>query len=511
MSSVQATLLAVIGITLGISSALLSLLSTELALLFGGLGLLQLFVFFLRKKKQDYYLAQVTLLISFGIVIGILRTQLVEDKSMILCEKRCEIRGTVSSPIKIQNALQSFSLTPEADVPTYDILVKTTLYPEYREGEKLSVIGVVKEPKVLFPHDGKKSFDYVSYLETKSIGSEAWYPSITPLATSSSNSLFLIKEEFIKRITLFIDQPASALASGMLFGNSTMSSSLTTTFRTSGLSHIVVLSGFNIAIVIAFVFALLFFVPYTMRVIIAMVATILFVVMVSGEASVIRATLMAFLALVASALGRGYEARQALLLSFLAIIMYEPKSLLYDVSLHLSFLATAGIIFGTPLIEEFATRISFLKQSPFVKSTTAISLSAYLATLPYVAYSFGTVSVYALFANILVVPFVPLAMLLTFLTVACSYFFEPLALLLGAVTSVLINGIMYVATFIEGLPISSLTVSVTFFGMTLSYAVLSLLVMWRSRIVSQQESGSEEHETQSTSLPSQVLTGSIRY
>jgi len=77
---------------------------------------------------------------------------------------------------------------------------------------------------------------------------------------------------------------------------------------------------------------------------------------------VIRATLMSFVGLLAMLLGRAYVAKQALILSLLAIVMYEPYALMHDVSLHLSFLATAGIVYLSEPLEIFLRTI--LRVSP---------------------------------------------------------------------------------------------------------------------------------------------------
>ena len=312
------------------------------------------------------------------------------------------------------------------------------------------------------------------------------------------------KESLVAKINMYVSAPASSLASGMLFGATSMSKELTQTFRIAGLSHIVVLSGFNIAILIAGVLFVLTFFPLLLRVFISAVVVIFFVMMVGGEASVIRAVLMAFIALLAQVFGRQYVAHQALIISFLLIIMYEPYSLLHDVSLHLSFLATAGIIYlAEPITVIYNKYFSRINSKTFcvIFVTTA---SAYLATLPYISYTFGTVSVYALVANVLVLPFVPVAMLLSFLVVVSSYVSHTISLLFGFVDSIIINFILFVSQMIEKLPFSAVTITISFEGMIIFYfaivTVISYLYKKNNFSVTQIEKGKEN-----------ILTDIIKY
>ena len=195
----------------------------------------------------------------------------------------------------------------------------------------------------------------------------------------------------------------------------------------------------------------------------------MFVMMTGGEASVTRATLMAFIALLATLSGRAYVARQALIISLVAIVLYSPYSLIADVSLHLSFLATAGIVYLTETVQEMFVRYRLGKSFVEIIATT---FSAYITTLPYVVYTFGTVSVYALLANVLVVPLVPLSMLLSFCTVIFSYISETLGLFIGIVTSYLLHVIIFIAESVSYLPFSYVHITFSFFGMVCSYVVL---------------------------------------
>lgn len=482
------TILFVAGICTGIIVGLHSGLASEIAVIGCVITLVQGIIFIVGRKHDTYgvVLSLFTLLFTLGLTIGILRVQLMEEKIPYACTSSCTFDASVASSPETKDAYQVLVVRPiqsngETISHGYNVQLRVPLYPSFKIGETIRVSGTTKIPSVIPPHGATKSFDYASYLHTKSVGSEMLFPKVEVLDEEPHTLTSMLgrwKEEMVARLSNYISSPASSLASGMLFGNSSMSKELTTTFRVAGLSHIIVLSGFNIAIVIAAILFVFAFLPLVVRVSLASVVVVLFVMMVGGEASVIRATAMAFVSLLATVLGRAYVARQALMLSLLAIILYEPSALLFDVSLHLSFLATAGIVYGSDvikiLLEKYIPTVSLVE----LLTTTIV---AYLATLPYVMYTFGTVSMYALVANVVALPLVPVSMLLSFSVVVLSYISETLSLAGGYVTTLVLDAVLFVARVITGFPFASLSLTISFLQMCVVYAFVVTLIIFLSR------------------------------
>ncbi len=486
MSTHVKTLIALVGMIVGVVVSEVTEYGSEVGVFMLVLGVMQLVIYYVesrkwkvesRNEKVNNEVRRFSIPLACGIFciavfLMILRVQLSDEKTILVCEKSCTVAGVVVSAPKIKNEYQVFGVRPDGAHDTYDIQVRAPLYPRYQVGDTLQLVGKVTPPRDAMQHGGKKTFDYAMYLRTHNIGSEMYYPKII-LSTSSeevslTTKLVSLRTTLVKNIRTYVDAPASTLASGMLFGDDSMSEELVATFRATGISHIVVLSGFNIAILISFVLLVLVFVPLFLRVIFASVLVILFVLMVGAEASVVRATLMSFIGLLALVVGRGYVARQALLLSLIAITLYEPIHLLHDVSLHLSFLATAGIVYMSDGIHGMLHKVKSKSYREMITTT----LAAYLATLPYVMYTFGTVSLYALVTNIIVLPLVPLMMLVTFLVVLSAPVSHILALIFGYIDTVLGEVIIFVAQVVERLPFASVTVSVSPGMMCVLYVIL---------------------------------------
>lgn len=459
------TLLFVAGVCLGILSAYHSGFSSEFGVTALMLCIAELLFFWLTRKRDPtgIALSLCIALFAFGFFVGTVRVQFIPERPVFTCTTACSFDGRVVTSPEQKDTYQLFAVhavgSPEN---VYDISVRAPLYPRVRIGETYSFEGKVMIPSPSYPHQGKRSFDYASYLRTKEIGSETMFPRMTlidPDAHMVRDYLGRWKEEMIERLVAYVASPSSLLASGMLFGDSSLTKEMKESFRVSGLSHIVVLSGFNIAIVISFVLLVFRFLPLIIRISLASIFVIAFVAMVGAEASVVRATLMAFIGLLALALGRQYAARQALIISFLMIVMHDPFSLLHDVSLHLSFLAAAGIIYFGASCSLLLSR--YVKQV-YVRELFSTTTVAYLVTLPYVAHVFGSVSLYALFANMIVLPIVPGMMLFSFVTVVASFMSHYLAMMSGWIVSVLGWVILSVSDAVASLPYSKLHMSGTY-------------------------------------------------
>jgi competence protein ComEC len=489
---------------------------SDVALTFFVLGGIQLALYSFERWRQKNHVKHVapqhtvtliTAIICFCFSLGIIRAQFEGVRDVFVCEKACEVDAVVVRAPELRGEYQRVIVHPIQEESVYDVVVRTPLYPRFTEGERVTLFGKVLPPKNIMEHDGTHGFDYVSYLRIHDIGSEMLYPSITRNENNKITPdgiiyrLHTIKSSLLVLLSSYIDEPSASLASGMLLGDRGSSESLIETFRIAGLSHIVVLSGFNIAILISFILFVLKIVPLTIRIFCASVIVIVFVLMVGAEVSILRATVMSSLALVALSLGRLYTARQALLLSLLVIVMYEPSHLLYDASLHLSFLATAGIVYMSKDMQKLVER-GIPKMYREVFTTT---LCAYLLVLPYSMYTFGTVSLYALIANLLVLPCVPVMMLLTFLVVTTAPISHLLGMFFGYLTTVLGNVLIAIAHTVTMLPYSSLHISISFTTMIVLYGILTGVYVILLRLHSR-TAHNETRETKNEEIFSEVIS-----
>jgi hypothetical protein len=95
-----------------------------------------------------------------------------------------------------------------------------------------------------------------------------------------------------------------------------------------------------------------------------------------------------------------------------------------------------------------------------------------------VLYAFGTFSLYAIVSNLLVLPFVPLTMSFTAITLFMSFLHPVPAMLFGVITGMLGDSIIFFARTIEKLPMSSFDISISANVMVLLYVALILFFVF---------------------------------
>src|SRR5690606_5955202 len=136
------------------------------------------------------------------------------------------------------------------------------------------------------------------------------------------------------------------------------------------------------------------------------VGIILFAIMVGGGATVVRASIMALLSLIARATGRLYEVTIALIVAGFIMVLWSPRVLVFDPSFQLSFLATLGLIHATPLFERW---LRMIPEYFSLRTIISATLGTQLFVLPLLLFMTGVFPMYSPLANALVLPAVPIA------------------------------------------------------------------------------------------------------
>jgi competence protein ComEC len=274
-------------------------------------------------------------------------------------------------------------------------------------GDRLRVITELEEPE---DFDG---FAYRAYLARQGVGAIARprVADVVDRASGPATGAATVRAALLRGLNRMVPEPEAALGAGILLGvRASIAPELNAAFATTGLTHVVAISGWNIAIVAALVAAVVR--PLGRRPggrwttsLVATSAVAGYVVLVGASPSVVRAALMAGCMLVARLGGSRAHAVSALQLAALLMLLVAPQ-VLWDVGFQLSVLATAGLIwFGAPVERRLAV------WPAWVREPVALTLAAQLTTLPVILVNFERLSLVAPLANVLVVPFVPLAML----------------------------------------------------------------------------------------------------
>lgn len=196
---------------------------------------------------------------------------------------------------------------------------------------------------------------------------------------------------------------ASALLSGMVLGaKEALSYDLYEKMKASGLAHLVVASGSNIALVAATILAILSPLARVQKYGIAILIVWMYAIIAGMEAPIIRASIMISAIWASQLMGRKTSSIWILLITALTMIIIDPK-IIFSISFQLSFTATAGLILYAPIIEKKLLRL-LPKSSIFAWITPIISqpIAVQILITPLLLHYFGTTNLLSILANIAV-------------------------------------------------------------------------------------------------------------
>ncbi len=367
-----------------------------------------------------------------------------------------------------------------------DVLITLDKYPQFLTGDRIRLYGKLEAPGEF---DG---FSYDHYLSRFGIYSVMYRPKAT-LVRSGEGSLFwrlmaFSRDGFLNRINRLFPEPQASFMAGLLVGaRKGIPPDLTERFNTTGLSHIVAISGFNITIILAFVLWALKGLPRKTGFWVAIGAVDLFTLFVGASPSVTRSAIMGILGLMALHHGRQSNLHLTVLYTAFFMTLWNPKILWWDVGFQLSFAAVLGLIYVSPLFKHWLER---LPEAFGIREAIQMTLSAQVMAFPIIAFHFGRFSLIAPLANLLVAFAIPPAMLLGFLAIVGSLFLSSLGLGLAYVASGVLSYILKVVDVLAEVPFASLampTLGVWFvFGYyTLLILGLVLIFLKRSKQQSQ--------------------------
>jgi len=280
--------------------------------------------------------------------------------------------------------------------------------------------------------------------------------------------------------TAFVDRsatlpaPGGDLLPGLAVGDTrAVSTELDQAMKTSSLSHLTAVSGANCALVVGIAFALaaLCSAPRWGRVATGVAALAAFVVLVTPEPSVIRAAVMATIAMLAVLLGRTGPGIGVLSLAVTLLLAGDPW-LAASLGFALSAAATAGLLV---LARPLATSLSRWMPRGLALAL-AVPLAAQLACGPLLVLIAPQIPVYGVVANLLAAPAAPVATVVGL--IACLTAVVPwLAMPFMWVGWVAATWISATATTFAGLPFASAPWAEGLFG-ALALAAAGGAIVW---------------------------------
>lgn len=332
-------------------------------------------------------------------------------------------------------------------------------YADHLPGTRLRLEGKLSEPPVF------DDFDYSAYLARQDVVATMYRPKAEVVSEPGdwepAAAVARLRLALDRGIQRSLPEPEASLGAGIAFGrDATLPDEVYEDFRTTGLAHLVAVSGSNVSLVAALVFIVAVPVIGRKWSLLPAAALIAFYVVAAGmSASVVRAAVMAGVFLLGAALGRQQSALAGLGFAAIAMTAQSPAAAV-DAGFQLSVAATAGLIVFGPwlhyLLREGTRRAGAAAFVPdLVLLAGALSLAATLATLPIMWVTFGRVSIVGPFANLVAEPVFVVVFTLSALTAIAGAAWPEAGWLVGLAAYYPLAFLTWFARTLAGVPFAS--------------------------------------------------------
>ncbi len=262
--------------------------------------------------------------------------------------------------------------------------------PVLHVGQRCQLIGKVVQPKSF------EDFDYRKYLFRKDIYSII---EVEKYECMNGGNQFLEFRYTLERVVeRALPEPEASLLIGIMFGSKRLfREDFNTALSSSGVSHIIAASGYNVALIASGVDVLTKRSSSKGSVLLKILCIWGFSIFSGLSSSLVRAATMTTFSLLALLFGRESNTGATLILCITVLMLLNPF-LIHDVGFLFSFASVVGLIFFPKCFESIKAK--------YVKESVLPTLTCMLFTLPISVMFFKKFSAISLVSNIIAVPII---------------------------------------------------------------------------------------------------------
>lgn len=314
--------------------------------------------------------------------------------------------------------------------------------------------------------------------------------------------LFVIRKKLAHSLDALLSEEDSGVLKAMLLGDkSGMTEEIKGLYQRTGIAHIVAVSGLHISLWGMAICRLLkrLRIPLALANFISFLFVVLYGMMTGSQASAIRSVIMFSLYLLAPVVNRTYDMLTAMMLSAAVLLMFRPAYVFYSGFL-LSFGAVSGISLFMPWLTELYSPPAniddiILKEknnmqkisdqiTRFIRVSIMTSLCVSLFSLPIQLCFFYTFSVYSVFLNLLIAPFVSALMILGMVGAVLGSFLPTLACIPLQICHIILAFYEKLCLFFDRLPLAHPVIAKPeMWKIVIYYTVLGILYLVIMRVV----------------------------
>jgi competence protein ComEC len=259
-----------------------------------------------------------------------------------------------------------------------------------------------------------------------------------------------VKRRFIAGAQSALPEPLAPFVMGLLVGQrANLPDNVKQDLQKVGLTHIIAVSGANLTIILQASQKLLGKKSKRISTGLTVALIIVFLTLSGASSSIVRAAIVSLLSIAAGYYGRNFKPLNLIALAAVITAMANPIYIWSDLGWYLSFLAFFGVMIVSPLVQ---ARWPGKWHGSIIGGVALESICAEVMALPFVLHIFGQMSRVGLLANILVVAFIPLAMLLGAVAGLAGMVLANFAGWFAWPADVLLNYMLDTAHILAGLP-----------------------------------------------------------
>ncbi len=338
-------------------------------------------------------------------------------------------------------------------------------------GHRVAVTGGISAPKVDDGGRWSHQNGFVGTIRAKHVEELGYSPGLRGFVTA-------FRDDSFARIAAMGGDAAGLLA-GVLLGNKTIyaGSELEQAFRTTGLAHLMAVSGTHLAIVTMLLSVVLARTPLRRKVrcIMLVIALVIYVAITGFAASAMRACTMCSVTLVLGMTGQRTYVLSGLALCVFVFLGLSPP-MAFSLGFQLSVLSVLGLVLFGGLASHWLVHVA-PRLPTSVSSSVAATVAASFMTLPVTVPAFAQLPLISPIANLLSAPLVNIALCLGVLALVIGVVIAPLGNLLLHAACAVAACCAAVVRFLADLPLACLPLSSGTEALAVLFCIM-LVTLW---------------------------------
>lgn len=280
---------------------------------------------------------------------------------------------------------------------------------------------------------------------------------------------------------------SASFAGALILGNrDAVQKQLVDTYSSLGIIHVMAVSGLHVGFVtlILMVLAQLVRLSFKYQVVFAVLGLAFYAALVDFRPSVVRASIMAGVFLIAEASERRYDILNLLGFAAVIILLINPGQL-FQLGFQLSFVAVLSIVLIYGQLEERLENIGItIAETPkpvqYFGGLLLVSFAAFIGTVPLTTYHFGMLPLWGILVNLIVIPVIGLVVISSFVVILTSLIWAPVGGLYAEFPDLLIRWMNRLLPALEQQGFAALHIPDYHWGVVLLfYIAIAIMLSWK--------------------------------